>query len=341
MGVSPLVILPATTFALGVWQVYRLNWKRGLVNRAEYALTTPATPWETVREFIFEKESGLFGNTASTGFLQGPKDAREAVTKLANSISPFRRIILHGNFLPIEILVGPRTRSSVAGREGAEGLGGPVEDGYLVISPFQLASSPPETLQNAVPAVDIRGVPEEQASIPRAGFAVRKEEQRRQELERVKAERNTTPAPKLVLVCRGWVRKKDRDNTATRQISGPVTLETMMAQSFALPKAYPVNTLSSLVIPANDKEKGVWYTLNVEEMTDYINNRLGQTEQVEPTLFEVIQPASGDTRDLNPLPKKATVNLTNNHLSYAITWYSILCTLYLYRARVRDPWATP
>jgi len=49
MGMSWLALFPAATFGLGIWQVYRLQWKLDLIQKVSEKRSKPSIPLEDVR----------------------------------------------------------------------------------------------------------------------------------------------------------------------------------------------------------------------------------------------------------------------------------------------------
>ncbi|KAL7752358.1 surf-like protein [Sorochytrium milnesiophthora] len=80
---SPMLLaFPATTFALGTWQVYRLQWKQGLIHKLEERQDMPPVPLDIANKTDME----------------------------------YRRVQVHGKFDHAqEMRVGPRTHEGVAG----------------------------------------------------------------------------------------------------------------------------------------------------------------------------------------------------------------------------------
>ncbi|KAI8915642.1 SURF1 family-domain-containing protein [Gorgonomyces haynaldii] len=100
--------IPTTTFGLGVWQTYRLQWKLGLIEQMEQRLHMP------------------------------PKQLELPVDSSADQFVPVK---CKGRFEhEKEMLVGLRTR--VSGEPGQAMMGGGVSKvGYLVITPFKTQSN--------------------------------------------------------------------------------------------------------------------------------------------------------------------------------------------------------
>lgn len=99
-----LWIAPLTTTCLGIWQLYRLHWKRELIKNTEIAQRNPPIEVKTINDNLTE----------------------------------FTRVSLNGSFIhEKEMLVGLRNRVSndLTNREKSSLLG------YLVLTPFKLKES--------------------------------------------------------------------------------------------------------------------------------------------------------------------------------------------------------
>lgn len=109
-----LYVFPLATLGLGTWQLYRLDWKLKLIKQAENALNDDPVPITSLSQ-------------------NGDED----------QLKLFRKLTITGEFLPLEIHVGPRTKASLntadtANKGGGIIGGGKTEMGYYVVSPFQI-----------------------------------------------------------------------------------------------------------------------------------------------------------------------------------------------------------
>ena len=112
----------------------------------------------------------------------------------------------------------------------------------------------------------------------------------------------------ILLVNRGWIQKdlkddKNINNIKTNSFQGIVKKIT---------KPNPFK-------PENDIKNNIWYSLKLEDLENYTGYKLN-----EFVLF--LQ------NNQNDLIKNKTVSpdLPNNHLKYAITWYSVALSILLY-----------
>ena len=112
-----------------------------------------------------------------------------------------------------------------------------------------------------------------------------------------------------VLVNRGWIKKELKGsleintNVKSKKITG------------LLRKIYKPNMFK----PENDIKNNIWFSINLNDMEQF-------TKTNYPNFVIFLE---------NPaikaaLPKKITIDVTNNHFKYAITWYSIAISILLY-----------
>ena len=115
---------------------------------------------------------------------------------------------------------------------------------------------------------------------------------------------------RTVLVNRGWVAHADKDpaNRSKGQIAGEVSVEGFLRGQ--RPKA--------LFQPENDPDQDVWFWVDLEGITQ----RLGFV--VEPFVIEAgPAPNPGGF----PIGGQTRIELPNDHLQYAITWYALAFSL--------------
>lgn len=123
---------------------------------------------------------------------------------------------------------------------------------------------------------------------------------------------------RVILVDRGWV-PIDRRDPATRAAgnpAGPVALEVLLRR----PEAR-----RSVFQHENEPEAGIWFRVDPPAMAAAIG-----LPEVVPSLYAVAL----DTGRDGGLPKgaEARVEIRNDHLQYAVTWYAlagVLLTIYL------------
>ena len=112
-----------------------------------------------------------------------------------------------------------------------------------------------------------------------------------------------------VLVNRGWIQKefkgssKINTNIKSKKITG------------LLRKIYKPNMFK----PENDLKNNIWFSINMIDMKKF-------TKTKYPNFVIFLE----NPEIKVPLPKKTTIDVPNNHLKYAITWYSIAISILLY-----------
>tara|TARA_Y100000992_G_scaffold299242_1_gene265721 strand:+ start:679 stop:1332 length:654 start_codon:yes stop_codon:yes gene_type:complete len=118
----------------------------------------------------------------------------------------------------------------------------------------------------------------------------------------------TTRANEIILINRGWVKKNLRNNEKINDLN-------IVDFNGILKKI----TKSNPFKPKNDLIKNIWYTMDINDLQSHMGYKLDKY-----ILF--IQD------DYNKLitPKKVEADLPNNHLKYALTWYSIALSILLY-----------
>ena len=110
-----------------------------------------------------------------------------------------------------------------------------------------------------------------------------------------------------VLVNRGWIKKELKNHSDINILSNNVT--GMLRQA----------NRKNFFTPDNDINKNIWFSVNLEDVQKITGKKFNE--------FIVYL----DDKNINaPKPKKITVDLPNNHLKYAITWYSIAISILLY-----------
>jgi len=117
------------------------------------------------------------------------------------------------------------------------------------------------------------------------------------------------PDGRVALINRGWV-PEDKINWKSRPktlVAGKVTLEGIIFPPF----------LKHWFMPKNSPEKNIWFSTDAAEINDYVGATL------PGYIIQQISPNPGQL----PIPLDTQVKLRNDHLGYAITWYSLALTL--------------
>ena len=116
-----------------------------------------------------------------------------------------------------------------------------------------------------------------------------------------------TTSKENVLVNRGWIKKELKNDPkidySTKNITG------------MLRKANQKNIFT----PDNEISKNIWFSINLEDLRKITDKKFNK--------FIVYLE---DKNIKMPEPKKITVDVPNNHLKYAITWYSISISILFY-----------
>ena len=116
-----------------------------------------------------------------------------------------------------------------------------------------------------------------------------------------------TDSKENVLVNRGWIRKQFKNtldiNISSKNITG------MLRQA----------NRKNFFTPDNDINKNIWFSINLKDIQIITGKKFNK--------FIVYL----DDQSINtPKPKKITIDVPNNHLKYAITWYSISISILFY-----------
>ena len=111
-----------------------------------------------------------------------------------------------------------------------------------------------------------------------------------------------------ILVNRGWIKSNLKNNYNIDRIKGN------KIQGLILRNVKP-----NVFKPENDLERNIWFSINLE-----------QVKEVTGKNFSNYILYLEDKKTNIPKPKKITIDLPNNHLKYAITWYSISISIFGY-----------
>ncbi|MDA7828945.1 SURF1 family protein [bacterium] len=118
-----------------------------------------------------------------------------------------------------------------------------------------------------------------------------------------------TVGKEIVLVNRGWIPKELKELPEINSIQGSTTITGLLR------KIYKANIFK----PNNDIKGNIWFSLNLNDMEKFTGKKFSNfiiyLEDIEVKA---------------PSPRKITVDVPNNHLKYAITWYSIAISILLY-----------
>ena len=116
-----------------------------------------------------------------------------------------------------------------------------------------------------------------------------------------------------ILINRGWIKKEFKHdpkiNFPTKNIIG------------MLRKANRKNIFT----PDNDLKENIWFSINLEDI-----------QKITDKKFNEFIVYLDDKNITIPKPKKITIDVPNNHLKYAITWYSISISILFYYLYFRE-----
>lgn len=130
----------------------------------------------------------------------------------------------------------------------------------------------------------------------------------------------------LVLVNRGWIPDALRDpaRRPETRMAGPVTVTGVLR----LP--HPGGWMT----PDNEPQNNVWFTIDPAAMGTVMAQGDSARGPI-PSPAPVILHATAETpASALPIPAPVVVNIRNNHLGYAITWYALALALAVIGAMV-------
>ncbi len=111
-----------------------------------------------------------------------------------------------------------------------------------------------------------------------------------------------------ILINRGWIKKELKDSKEiNKQIDGNLY--------GILIKINKPNIFK----PENNLDKNIWFSLNQKDLKEFTGKKFGKF---------IIYLSNSEVSF--PKPKKVTIDIPNNHLKYAITWYAISISIFFY-----------
>ena len=113
-----------------------------------------------------------------------------------------------------------------------------------------------------------------------------------------------------VLVNRGWIKKEFKNNPIINK-----NIEDEQKIIGLLRKIYKPNIFK----PDNDLKNNIWFSINLEDLKVTSGERFNE--------FVIFLE---DNQAKTPIPKKISIDVPNNHLKYAITWYAISISIIFY-----------
>ena len=113
-----------------------------------------------------------------------------------------------------------------------------------------------------------------------------------------------------VLVNRGWIKKELKNNPIINK-----NIEDEQKIIGLLRKIYKPNIFK----PDNDLKNNIWFSINLEDLKVTSGERFNE--------FVIFLE---DNQAKTPIPRKISIDVPNNHLKYAITWYAISISIIVY-----------
>ena len=111
-----------------------------------------------------------------------------------------------------------------------------------------------------------------------------------------------------VLINRGWIKKELKNTKEINLVKNNLVLGFLKK-----------NIKKNIFKPDNSIEENIWFSINIEDLKKStgkdFNDFIVYLENIDVKI---------------PAPKKISVDVPNNHLKYAITWYSIAISILLY-----------
>ena len=118
-----------------------------------------------------------------------------------------------------------------------------------------------------------------------------------------------TVGNEIVLVNRGWIPKELKELPEINSIQGSTKITGLLR------KIYKANIFK----PNNDIKGNIWFSVNLDDVEKFTGKKFSNF---------IIYLEDIDVKA--PSPRKITVDVPNNHLKYAITWYTIAISILLY-----------
>ena len=118
-----------------------------------------------------------------------------------------------------------------------------------------------------------------------------------------------TTGKEIVLVNRGWIPKELKKLPEINSTQGSTKITGLLR------KIYKAN----IIKPNNDIKDNIWFSVNLEDIEKFTGKKFSNF---------IIYLEDLDVKA--PLPRKITIDVPNNHLKYAITWYAIAISILLY-----------
>ena len=112
-----------------------------------------------------------------------------------------------------------------------------------------------------------------------------------------------------VLVNRGWINKNLKGNLEINLKENEVKITGLLREIYK----------ANIFKPKNDLKNNIWFTLDANDLKELTG------KQFSNYMIFLEKP-----KNKVPVPKKISIDVPNNHLKYAITWYSIAMSILFY-----------
>ena len=112
-----------------------------------------------------------------------------------------------------------------------------------------------------------------------------------------------------VLVNRGWINKNLKGNLEINLKENEVKITGLLREIYK----------ANIFKPKNDLKNNIWFTLEANDLKELTGKQF-------PNYMIFLEKPKNKV----PVPKKVSIDVPNNHLKYAITWYSIAISILFY-----------
>ena len=112
-----------------------------------------------------------------------------------------------------------------------------------------------------------------------------------------------------VLVNRGWINKKLKGNLEINLKENEVKITGLLREIYK----------ANIFKPKNDLKNNIWFSLEANDLKELTGKQF-------PNYMIFLEKPTNKV----PAPKKVSIDVPNNHLKYAITWYSIAISILFY-----------
>ena len=112
-----------------------------------------------------------------------------------------------------------------------------------------------------------------------------------------------------VLVNRGWINKNLKGNLEINLKENEVKITGLLREIYK----------ANIFKPKNDLKNNIWFSLEANDLKELTGKQF-------PNYMIFLEKPTNKV----PAPKKVSIDVPNNHLKYAITWYSIAISILFY-----------